>query len=291
MNKHSQNAPDPHATVSTPILKIPYFICIVLGVLIMFLNYAPLIILNFMPFLKSLAKSHVFVEVLIGMITFALVLVTCLFLTKIASKHSLNASLEEIGWTFSKYSIRNFCLGWLLVSLAMILAQAFAKTFHFDNRLMEAADTSTPTLVTITLISAFGRGVLMQGMPEEIIWRGWMMNCLKNRPIKSLILSSLFFALLHFLSSGGQENFIERVIYVFDAAAFAFLAGALALRLKSLWPAFGVHGGLHLTNALLSMTPFRIDGPIIWITQSILWIIIGLTLLKNFKGKTVNYIY
>lgn len=274
-----------------PQLKLPLIVCLILASILMFANYLPIILINAMKFLGPMVKSHIAIEVGLGMITFLLVLCTCLLFLKIASKKSLDASLKDIGWTFTKYSLRNFLLGWLFVSIAMILAQFITSAIGQNDRLMHPFDNSSPINILVGALSGFGAGVLMQGMPEELIWRGWIMNCMKNKPIKSLLISCIAFGLLHIVSQGGQENILERIVYLIDAAAFAFLAGALSLRFKSLWLAFGVHGGYHLTNMILSSTPFRSEAPIIWILQSITWISMALIVLKGFKGDKVEYLY
>ena len=66
-----------------------------------------------------------------------------------------------------------------------------------------------------TLIIVLGMAFLLQGIPEELVWRGWLLPSLgaKTTMRWSVGLSVIVFGTLHLTSNGGQSNAIEHVIY------------------------------------------------------------------------------
>lgn len=147
----------------------------------------------------------------------------------------------------------------------------------------------TAGMIIGTIVVKVAQAIALQAIPEELGWRGWLMHCLEQRPRLSLVVSAVVFGSLHMLSQGGQQNLTENFIYVGQAMAFAFVGGALALRLRSLWAAIGVHGGMHLTNLTLGFTPLNGSGPANWIFTTICWTVIGLVLLVGWRGDRVIF--
>lgn len=271
--------------------RLPLLVCILLAAVMMFANYIPLVVLNMLPFLRPLVQSSIWMELFFGMLAFSLILLACLFFVHLASKYVLGARLKDIGWVWTGRSLPYFFLGWGLIAVTMVAGQLSLYALGMDDRLAYPGDTTSAAMVVITLIGGIGQGVLMQGIPEELIWRGWLMNCLRERPLFILILSATIFGLLHFVSRGGQQSTGEFLLYMVHAGFFALLGGALALRLRSLWAAFGVHSGLHLTNTLLSFTPLRSEAPLLWAIEILFWLVLSIVLLKGFQGDRVDYRY
>ena len=63
------------------------------------------------------------------------------------------------------------------------------------------------------MILAFGLGFLLQAIPEEIIFRGWLIPSLGNTKL-AVALSVVTFGVIHIVSQGGQQNLVERFIYL-----------------------------------------------------------------------------
>lgn len=100
-----------------------------------------------------------------------------------------------------------------------------------------------PALVVILSVS-----ILLQGFPEELLWRGNLHDLLSQWLSTRMVLlhSSVFFGLLHIVSQSGAVNAGESLLYVVMAVALGFACAAAREGTGSLWPAVGVHSGLHL---------------------------------------------
>lgn len=107
------------------------------------------------------------------------------------------------------------------------------------------------------LASTFVSAVLLQGFPEELLWRGNLTDLLGRRfgPAMVLFITSAAFGLLHLVSNGSQQGAGEHVLYVIMATALGFACGAARLRTGSTWAAVGVHGGFHLAKGLAPAQP------------------------------------
>ncbi|GAA4705481.1 hypothetical protein APR04_001912 [Promicromonospora umidemergens] len=107
------------------------------------------------------------------------------------------------------------------------------------------------------LVSTFISAVLVQGFPEELLWRGNLTDLLGRRwgPGVVLLVTSVAFGMLHLVSNGSQDGVGEHVLYVIMATALGFACGAARLRTGSTWAAVGVHGGFHLAKGLVPAQP------------------------------------
>lgn len=107
------------------------------------------------------------------------------------------------------------------------------------------------------LASTFVGAVVLQGFPEELLWRGNLTDLLGRRfgPAMILLITSVAFGMLHLVSNGSQDSAVEHVLYVVMATALGFACGAARLRTGSIWAAVGVHGGFHLAKGLAPAQP------------------------------------
>ncbi len=121
--------------------------------------------------------------------------------------------------------------------------------------------------VIIGLAQAFG----LQGIPEELLFRGYLLRSVRLRPWSALLVSAVAFGIIHLVSSGGQQNWGERLLYLAVPTGFALTAGALVLTTGSVASAIGIHGGLHaatLVASLLAPTFPALaigEGPAVWL--------------------------
>lgn len=96
-------------------------------------------------------------------------------------------------------------------------------------------------------------GVLMQAIPEEWFFRGWIMRVLSTRPTQAVLASTAVFGIPHLLSAGNQQSVTDFVTYMLMAAAFGLSAAVLAAVLRSVWVAIGIHAGIHIGNLIASL--------------------------------------
>ena len=131
------------------------------------------------------------------------------------------------------------------------------------------------------MILAFGLGFLLQAIPEEIIFRGWLIPSLGNTKL-AVALSVVTFGVIHIVSQGGQQNLVERFIYLIMPLGFAFAAAIVRLASQSVWAAIGVHGGLHISGAIMFFLPNE-SSPLQWILLGVLWTLVGIIINWRYK--------
>ena len=131
----------------------------------------------------------------------------------------------------------------------------------------------------VTLIAVLGMAFLLQGIPEELVWRGWLLSSLgaKTTMRWSVGLSVIVFGTLHLTSNGGQSNAIEHVIYLVMPLGFAYAAAMARLAANSTWAAIGVHGGYHTAMLLANVLPIN-NSPTLWVLIGALWFAVGLAI-------------
>lgn len=114
---------------------------------------------------------------------------------------------------------------------------------------------ANPGGAPLALVIAYGlaRAFLLQGIGEEVLWRGYVLQSLSARPKRALWVSVLVFTAMHLISQGGQDGALDRVLYLIPTFGFALLAGCLALWTRSVWPAIGIHGGFHTGHVVATV--------------------------------------
>ena len=136
----------------------------------------------------------------------------------------------------------------------------------------------------IMAVTIFSQAFLLQGIPEEIIWRGWLFSSLGKTRFAA-VSSVLGFTVLHLLSQGGQQNLLEHLTYLAPPCGFAVTALIVRTISGSTWAAIGVHGGIHVANDLLSDRLHLPHGSITWIIQGLLWAAVGLLILAFHRRR------
>lgn len=134
------------------------------------------------------------------------------------------------------------------------------------------------------IILAFGLGFLLQAIPEEIIFRGWLIPSLGNTKL-AVALSVVTFGAIHIVSQGGQQNLVERFIYLIMPLGFAFSAAIVRLASHSVWAAIGVHGGLHISGTIMFFLPNE-SSPLQWTLLGVLWVLVGI--IVNWRYKVLE---
>ncbi len=130
-----------------------------------------------------------------------------------------------------------------------------------------------------TLIIVLGMAFLLQGIPEEFIWRGWLLPSLgaKTSMRWAVGFSVVVFGSLHLVSRGGQSNALEHVIYLAMPLGFAYAAAMARLVANSTWAAVGVHGGFHTAMVFANVLPIN-NSPTLWVLIGALWFAVGLAI-------------
>ncbi len=187
--------------------------------------------------------------------------------------------LRDVGFTFDRRTLPTLVVGYvamMVISLAVSLATQAAGW----NRPPEG---SFVDFWGGLLMVGLGMGLIYQGFPEEFYWRGYGMATLRDHPERAVWITGAIFGAMHIASAGGQENQFERIIYVVHAFAFAMLAGALALALRSMWAAVGVHAGLHLGNYLMGYAGIG-SGPAQWAIESVVLVAVAVVIMRRWSA-------
>nr|WP_167147620.1 CPBP family intramembrane glutamic endopeptidase [Actinomyces sp. ZJ308] len=173
--------------------------------------------------------------------------------------------------------------GMVLAALVVDLAAAgFVQVLGVAGG-EQPASTGPAWLVAV---ESFSIAFLLQGIPEEIIWRGWLFSSLGERRFAA-VASVLGFTALHLFSQGGQQNLLERITYLALPCGFAITALIVRFISGSTWAAIGVHGGFHVVNYYVSGSLRLPGGSVTWILQGLLWAAVGLLILAVHRRRRI----
>lgn len=127
-----------------------------------------------------------------------------------------------------------------LVMVGAGVIQAGGMRLRVDQLLM-----GIPGIVAIAYV--------MQGIPEEMIWRGYGHTVLSERlnPWVACVATGIGFGLLHVVSQGSGGSVWSKVFYILSAAALGLACGGVRQLTGSVWAAAGFHGGMHVTNRVM----------------------------------------
>lgn len=188
--------------------------------------------------------------------------------------------LREAGLFVDRWSLPAFLLGVALSAIAILPAG-----FALQNAGMLRGVTPSDTALWIVIVQSLVLGLVVQGFPEELLWRGYLMQTLpwRSRTLIALYSAGLF-GLMHLVSSGGQENVWERILYIIQAFAFALLAAVLYQATGQLWAAVGIHAGLHFANTLAEQSGVG-SGPALWTAQSAVYLLGAVAVMAWQRGR------
>lgn len=222
-----------------------------------------------------------------------LVLAFAVAAVALAARLDGHRSLRDLGWRWDRRSLAPLAVG-IGVAAVVLVGVGVPLTLAGVLRVDDTESVSGPlgAAVAVGLAQAF----LLQGIPEELIFRGYLLRSLRLRPAGAVLVSGLAFGAIHLVSQGGQEGWAERIAYLAMPTGFGLAAEALALLTRSLWAAVGVHGGLHLTtlvSALLASrgvgTPIG-NGPALWLLAGLAWTLIAVVLLVVLHRRGRGYV-
>ena len=169
-------------------------------------------------------------------------------------------------------------LAWMLAMVVAAAAIATVTGAVMDLLGIEPAgggltDPALPA-VGVLLLSQVGSAFLHQGFPEELVWRGWLFRSLGGTRRAGAI-SVIVFTLMHIISNGGQENWIERILYLAIPFGLAVAAVVVARVSGSTWAAVGVHGGSHMASLVLLAMRTDATHPVAWMLEGALWLVVA----------------
>jgi len=279
------DSPAPVTTEPAPKPRLPFVVCVLIAIVLMFANYVIIMPLQAVANALGMPQEGA-VSMAFNIVGCFVVLGTAIALTYLLARYVLGRSLRDIGFLWSKDSWWLALVGFGVSFAAVTLARLLVPLTGIVHNQPVPWEQVTPSVVLWSVAVKTAQAIALQGIPEELDWRGWLMHALVERPRTALVVSAVAFGAMHFVSKGNDAN---PLVYMLTAAAFAFCAGALALRLRSLWPAIGVHAGMHMTNLIHQFLGLNASGTWIWLFQTAVWVGVGLAALAGWKGTRVSY--
>lgn len=174
--------------------------------------------------------------------------------------------LRDAGWVVNARA-----LGWLLIGVGIagsIMAALFVIRSVTDLPIFESNESfsgmadSAPLWAVLLIL--FGMAFLLQGIPEELLFRGWLFNIVIHRPWLAFWWTTVTFTVIHLLSDGGQQHWYDYLAYLAIPFGFGALAGALVLLTGSMWIAAGIHAGYHVGHYSIILLTGQALNPVAW---------------------------
>ena len=184
--------------------------------------------------------------------------------------------MSDAGWRWTRSST-----GWLMLAIIIAGGLVFAVValLPATGPLADEADLIGTAPVAFSLVALVSQAFLLQAIPEELLFRGWLLSTLRSRPWLAIAVTTLSFTVIHLASNGGQESAIERLLYLALPFGFSLLAVGLLVWTGSLWAAVGVHGGFHLGNAAAVVFLPEVDAALSWVVIGAVHATVGLVLI------------
>lgn len=189
--------------------------------------------------------------------------------------------LRVIGWRLNRRGWGALMLA-IPVTAALVFGLVAALGWMGSTGPSHAAlDQPVPTLITSVLLVGYylGLAFLQQGIPEELLFRGWLLWSMRARPVMAIIVTTLSFTLIHLVSQGGQQSPLDHVLYLAVPLGFSLLAVGMMLWTQSFWASVGVHGGFHIGNNLGILLLAPVDAATSWVTIGAVQALAGIVLI------------
>lgn len=188
--------------------------------------------------------------------------------------------LSALGLRFGKRAALGLLAGYGIAQIITLLAGWTTQTLGIARTMevpesADQAESASVLAVLVFLVLLFLRAFVLQGIGEEVLFRGYLLQSLRRWPVLGVIIAGVAFAIPHLASGGGQQSAIEHLLYLAAPFGFAISAGFLAIALRSVWAAVGIHGGFHLATVGAAIAGITADGPAMWIALGLGHLVAG----------------
>jgi membrane protease YdiL (CAAX protease family) len=173
--------------------------------------------------------------------------VSALGLVFLLRRHADRRPWSGIGLTVDRAAIPHLLLGIVLAAMiTMVAAGATVQLGLADWDWSAGTTTKSPEQgLAASIIMIAMSTLLVQGFPEELVFRGYMFRNLGGTlPLWATVASSsLLFGSMHVFSNGGATTLGERVFYSVAMTGFGLMLAACRTVSGTLWLGIGFHGG------------------------------------------------
>ncbi len=170
-------------------------------------------------------------------------------------RHADRRPWSGIGLTLDHATILHLLFGVALATIVTTVAAAatvqlgladWGWSVDATKKLAEQGLATTIIMIAISTL-------LVQGFPEELVFRGYMFRNLGGAlPLWATVTSSsLIFGSMHVFSNGGATTLGERVVYAVAATGLGLMLAACRTVTGTLWLGIGFHGGYDAFNGLI----------------------------------------
>jgi uncharacterized protein len=173
--------------------------------------------------------------------------VCALGLVFLLRRHADRRPWSGLGLTVDRVAIPHLLFG--IVLAAIITTVAVGATVRLglaDWDWSAGATTKSPEQgLATTIIMIVMSTLLVQGFPEELVFRGYMFRNLGGTlPLWATVASSsLLFGSMHVFSNGGATTLGERMLYAVAMTGFGLMLAVCRTVSGTLWLGIGFHGG------------------------------------------------
>jgi membrane protease YdiL (CAAX protease family) len=179
-----------------------------------------------------------------------------------------------IGLTLDRTAIPNLLFGVVLATVVTTVAAA--ATVHLGLADWSWSADTTKDLaehgLATTIIMIAMSTLLVQGFPEELVFRGYMFRNLGGAlPLwATAVSSSLIFGSMHVFSHGGATTLGEHVLYAVTATGLGLMLAACRTLSGTLWIGIGFHGGYDAFNGRFMTVHQGVFTPALLIVLAVL---------------------
>ncbi|HIV57469.1 MAG TPA: CPBP family intramembrane metalloprotease [Candidatus Stackebrandtia faecavium] len=180
---------------------------------------------------------------------------------------------RDLGFRLDLRALLALLLGCVIALVVAVATAGFISIFGLGRPIDTSnADTQgSVSVLVVGIVVILLQAFVLQGIGEEVMFRGYLMQSLRRRPMLGIFITAIAFTVPHLMSSGGQQNWLDRIVYLALPLGFALSAGFLAVALRSVWAAIGIHGGFHLANFIVgTLGLLTADGPAVYLTFGVL---------------------
>ncbi|MDQ4092027.1 MAG: CPBP family intramembrane metalloprotease, partial [Actinomycetota bacterium] len=172
---------------------------------------------------------------------------SALCLVFLLRRHADRRPWSGIGLTADRAAILHLLFGIVLAAIVTTVAAAATVQLGLADWgwSADATKKSAEQGLGASIIMIAMSTLLVQGLPEELVFRGYMFRNLGGTlPLWATVASSsLLFGSMHVFSSGGATTLGERVLYAVAMTGFGLMLAACRTVSGTLWLAIGFHGG------------------------------------------------
>lgn len=186
--------------------------------------------------------------------------------------------VSALGLRFGWRAVLGLLVGYGIAQAAALLAGWSTQALGIARTMEVDASDGPASSVPVIAVLVFLRAFVLQGIGEEVLFRGYLLQSLRHWPVLGVVISAVAFTVPHLASSGGQQSTLEHAAYLAMPFGFAISAGFLAIALRSVWAAVGIHGGFHLATFGAAVVGVSADGPAVWITIGLLHLVAGIVI-------------